>query len=99
METRRRQLQLNTGIHSDSNAAGRWNGANGDGPSGVMSASARNSGRCLTRCKCTLFVVIRPLEWYLPEWVVLPLPLSGASQDRPVSPRAPLGGETGEQPM
>ena len=92
-------MQLNTGVHSDSNAARRRNGANGDGPSGALSASARNSGRCLTRCKGSLFVVIRPLEWYLPEWVVLPLLLSGTSQDRPVSPRAPLGGETGEQPM
>ena len=92
-------MQLNTGVHSDSNAARRQNGANGNGPSGALSATARNSGRCLTRCKGTLFVVIRPLEWYLPEWVVLPLPLSGASQDRPVSSRAPLGGETGEQPM
>ena len=27
---RRRQLRLNSGVHSDSNAAGRRNGANGD---------------------------------------------------------------------
>ena len=92
-------MTLNSGVHSDSNAAGRRHGANGDGPSDATSASAGNSGRCLTRCKSTLFVVMRPLEWYLPEWVVFPLPLCGTSQDRTVSSRAPLGGETGEQPM
>ena len=92
-------MTLNTGDHTHSNAAGRRNGAKGDGPSGATNASARNSGRCLTRCKSTLFVVIRPLEWYLPEWVVFPLPLRGKSQGRTVSSRAPLGGETGEQPM
>ena len=99
METRRGHLQLNTGVHLYSNAARRRNGANGDGPSGALSASARNSGRCLMLYKGSLFVVIRPLEWYLPEWVVLPLPLRGTSQDRTVSSRPPLGGETGEQPM
>ena len=36
-------------------------------------------------------------QWYLPEWVVLPLPLSGISQDRTVSSGAPLGGEIGKQ--
>ena len=36
-------------------------------------------------------------QWYLSEWVVLPLPLSGISQDRTVSSGAPLGGEIGKQ--
>ena len=92
-------MTLNTGDHSHSNAAGRRNGAKGDGPSGATNASAGNSGRCLTLCKRTLFVVMRPLEWYLPEWVVFPLPLCGTSQDRTVLSRARPGGETEEQPM
>ena len=34
---------------------------------------------------------------YLPEWVVLPLPVSGIFQDRTVCSRAPLDGEIGKQ--
>ncbi|XP_065772048.1 X antigen family member 5-like isoform X3 [Muntiacus reevesi] len=51
LEKRRGQLPLNTGVHSDSDAAGSRNGRNGDGASGAMGASAGNPGRCPTRFK------------------------------------------------
>jgi len=93
-----RKFPLNTCVHSDSKAVGRRRGANGDGPSGAMSAAAGNCGPCPTRCKGTLSLLSHALsQWYLSEWVVLPLPLSGTSQDRTVSSRAPLAGGIGEQ--
>lgn len=44
LEKRGRKLQLNTGVHSDSNEAGRQSGANRDGPSCATSASSGNCG-------------------------------------------------------
>ena len=97
LEKRPRKFPLNTCVHSDSKAVGRWR-ANGDGPSGAMSAAAGNCGPCPTRCKGTLSLLSHALSrWYLSEWVVLPLPLSGPSQDRTVSSCAPLAGGIEEQ--
>ena len=99
MEKRRRKLQLNTGVHSDSNATGRRNGANGYGPMAPRVpplgsvADPRRGVKGLSALSHALF------RWYLPEWVVLPLPLRGTFQDKSVSSRAPLGGETEEQPI
>ena len=92
-------MQLNTGVHSDSNATGRRNGANGDGPMAprvpplVSVVDARRGVKGLSVLPHALS------QWYLPEWVVFPLPLNGTSQDRSVSSRAPLGGETEKQPI
>ena len=61
LEKRQRSLQLNIGLHSNSNAAGRRSGSNAVGPSGAMSASAGNCGRCPTRRQGTLFVLTRTL--------------------------------------
>ena len=98
LKKRRRKFPLNTCVHSDSKAVGRRRGANGDGPSGAVSAAAGNCGPCLTRCKGTLSLLSHALsQWYLSEWVILLLLLSGTSQDRTVSSRAPLAGGIGEQ--
>ena len=90
-------MQLNTGVHSDSNATGRRNGANGYGPMAPRVpplgsvADPRRGVKGLSALSHALF------RWYLPEWVVLPLPLSGPSQDRTVSSCAPLAGGIEEQ--
>ena len=54
LEKRQRKLQLNISVHSNSNVAGRRSGGNVVGPSGAMSASPGNCGRCQTRCQGTL---------------------------------------------
>ena len=90
LKKRQRKFPLNTCVHWDSKAVGRRRGANGDGPSGAMSAPAGNCGPCPTRCKGTLSLLSHALsQRYLSEWVVLPLPLKGTSQDKTFISRAP----------
>ena len=93
------KLQVNIGVHSNSNKAGRQSGGNTVGSSGAMSASAGNcGGRGPTRCQgdppcCHTH---SPNGTFQSGWFHR-YPLSGTSQDRTVSSRAPLGGEIEEQ--
>ena len=97
LEKRQRKLQLNIGVHSNSNAAGRRSGANAFGPSGAVSASAGNCGHARRGDRANSVFSHALSQWHLPGWVVPPLHFSGTSQDRIVSSPAPFGGEIGEQ--
>ena len=90
LEKRRRKFPLNTGVQLDSKAVGRRRGAPRVPLLGTV-VHARRGVRGPSLLSHALS------QWYLSEWVVLPLPLGGTSQDGTVSSRVPLAGGIGEQ--